>query len=369
VRQHTQNLRLPTGWPVAAALLFFSACAGSEGKPSSSSGGSSGSAAGATGASGTAGTISASAGTGGDSGGSAGVTGSAGSSGGSGGAIPDVGAAGSSDAAISEVGDSASGPGDAAVPSLGCGKSPTQALATYVRHTVTGSTRVYDLWVPTGYDPTRAYRTVFLAHGCDGSIPYPMQDATKGDAILVALRSKDSQNSGSLYGGGCFDTMNLSSPEVPYFDGVLKDVSAALCVDKARVFITGHSSGAWLSYLLGCARAGVIRAQGNTAGGLPPGIPTCTGPIAEMGMHDTTDTLNDYAGGVKARDRIIAINKCSQDTKPYDWDGDPKTPSPCVEYQGCLPGYPVVWCQTTGLGHSTQVPMSTVGLFRFWSQF
>jgi poly(3-hydroxybutyrate) depolymerase len=254
-------------------------------------------------------------------------------------------------------------------PSLGCGKAATQALATYVRHTVTSSTRVYDLRLPTGYDSNRVYPLVFLAHGCDGSIPYPMENATKGDAILVAPRAKDSQNSGQLYGGGCFDTMNMSSPEIPYFDQMLADVEGMTCVDKARVFFTGHSSGAWLSYLLGCARAGVIRATGNTAGGLPPGIPTCAGPIAEMGMHDMMDTLNDYAGGVVARDRILAINKCGTTTVPYDWDGDPKTSSPCVRYEGCESGFPVVWCATNGLGHSTQVPMSTVGLWRFWSQF
>ena len=256
----------------------------------------------------------------------------------------------------------------AATPSAGCGKAATQDLAKYVRHTVTNSTRVYDLWVPTGYQPSRAYRTVFIGHGCDGSIPYPFQDASKGDAILVALRSKDSQNSGQLYGGGCFDTMPVNSPELPYFDQVLADVSANLCVDKSRVFITGHSSGAWLSFLLGCARAGVIRGAANTAGALPPGAPTCGGPIAAMMMADMNDTLNAYADSAKARDRILATNKCGTTTLPYDWDGDPKTPSVCVQYQGCLPGFPVVWCPTMGLGHSSQIPTSTVGVWRFWSQ-
>jgi polyhydroxybutyrate depolymerase len=307
--------------------------------------------------------------------GGSGGSGSGGSATGSGGGMPMDAAMGSdADGAVTNAGAVEVNPDGAYVrppslPSAGCTKAATQALTTYVRHTVTGSTRVYDLRLPTAYDSKRAYPLVFLAHGCDGSIPYPMENATKGDAILVAPRSKDSQNSGQLYGGGCFDTMNMNSPEIPYFDQVLADVEGMACVDKARIFFTGHSSGAWLSYLLGCARAGVIRATGNTAGGLPPGIPTCAGPIAEMGMHDMMDTLNDYPGGVKARDRILAINKCGTTTVPYDWDGDPKTASPCVMYEGCQSGFPVVWCATTGLGHSSQVPMSTVGLWRFWSQF
>jgi polyhydroxybutyrate depolymerase len=325
-----------------------------------------------------------SAGTGGMAGGAAGASGGA-PAGGSGGGPATVGSGGGlnasdglatdggPEAGSADGGDASSSPSDrglaAPMPSDGCGKAPTQALAAYTRKTVTGSTRVYDLWVPAGYDPKRVYPTIFVAHGCDGSIPYHMETVTKGDAILVALRSKDSQNSGMPYGGGCFDTMPANSPEIPYFDQVLKDVSSNLCVDKARVFITGHSSGSWLSYLIGCARGGVVRGEGNTAGGLSPGIPTCSGPLAAMMMHDTQDTLNLFTDGEKARDRILKMNECGTTTIPYDYDGDPKTPSPCLMYQGCKAGFPVVWCPTTGKGHSDQIPISTVGLWRFWSQF
>jgi polyhydroxybutyrate depolymerase len=273
--------------------------------------------------------------------------------------------------------DAATGDGGLAPaqPSAGCGKPADQALATYIRKTakaeVRGQTRVYDLYLPAGYNPQRAYRTIFLGHGCDGSIPYPMQEASKGDAILVALRATASQ---TRFGGGCFDTMPKDSLEIPYFDQILSDVSTDYCVDKARVFIAGHSSGSYLSYLIGCARAGVVRGEGNTAGALPPGAPTCGGPIAALMGHDTRDQFNSYAGGEAARDRILMTNGCSKETVPYDWDGNPSTPSPCVSYLGCKPGYPVVWCSTTGQGappayHPDMIPITTVGLWRFWSQF
>jgi polyhydroxybutyrate depolymerase len=125
-----------------------------------------------------------------------------------------------------------------------------------------------------------------------------------------------------------------------------------------------------LTNLIGCARAGVVRGQGNSTGGLPPGIPTtCAGPIAAMMAHDEDDTMNPIAGGEMARDRILKINGCGTDTVPYEYDSDPKTVSPCVLYQGCKVGYPVVWCQTKGKGHSPQIPITTTGLWRFWSQF
>ncbi|HEY0707754.1 MAG TPA: hypothetical protein VGG33_13205 [Polyangia bacterium] len=380
---------------VGSALLFaltFAACAGGTGTPAGSSGtggnarggaggasrgGAGGSAAGTGGiaSGGGGGAAAATGGRGGDAG-----AGSGGTGGGSGGTGPGGDAGGSAADARGEGrdgGDAGAGDGGPAPaqPSEGCGKPAGQELATYIRKTakaaIRGQTRVYDLYLPAGYDPKRAYRTIFLGHGCDGSIPYPMQEASKGDAILVALRAAESK---TRFGAGCFDTMPKDSIEIPYFDQILKDVSEDHCVDKARVFIAGHSSGSYLSYLIGCARAGVVRGEGNTAGGLPPGAPACGGPIAALMGHDTRDQFNSYAGGEAARDRILTANGCRKETVPYDWDGNPATPTPCVSYQGCRPGYPVVWCSTTGQGappayHPDMIPITTVGLWRFWSQF
>jgi poly(3-hydroxybutyrate) depolymerase len=195
---------------------------------------------------------------------------------------------------------------------------------------------------------------VFLGPGCggNGSQVIPVQDASKGDAILVGLSPV----------GGCF-VNGGTSPDIPFFDAVLAEVEANLCVDKARVFIAGFSSGSWLANTLGCSRAGIIRGQGNATGGEPGNQATCTGPIAAMMAHDTTDTANLIAWGMAARDRILKTNGCATATMPYDAG----TPSPCVIYQGCMPGYPVVWCQTTGKGHSDQIPISTIGFWKFWS--
>jgi poly(3-hydroxybutyrate) depolymerase len=321
-------------------------------------------------------------------GGTAGASGGAGSAGGAPGTAGAVaGTAGTSIDASSEdaprevASDDVNPDGNTYVPppakpSAGCNQMPAQALASWVRNKVQTSTRVYDLWLPTGYDRTRSYRTIFVNHGCDGSIPFStgtnsMQNVTKGNAIIVALRAASSQATGQLYGGGCFDTGpgSTSLTEVPYFDEVLKEVSAAYCVDEARVFMAGYSSGSWLTNLLGCVRAGVIRGQGNATGGLPTVPKMCAGPIAGLLAHDMQDDMNSFAGGEIARDRVLAIDGCGTTTVPYDYDGDPSTPSPCVMYEGCMSGYPVVWCPTNGKGHSDQVPITTIGLWRFWSQF
>jgi polyhydroxybutyrate depolymerase len=250
--------------------------------------------------------------------------------------------------------------------SAGCGMVPAQALAMYVKHDIVVTKldaslvamygkRNYYLRLPTAYSPTHVYPLVFLGPGCggNGSQVIPLQDASKGDAILVGLSPV----------GGCFQTNGAASPEIPFFDAVLAEVEANTCVDRARVFVAGFSSGSWLANNLGCPRAGIIRGQGNATGGEPGNQGTCTGPIAAMMAHDTTDTANKIEWGEAARDRMLKTNGCGTDTEPYDAG----TPSPCVIYKGCMPGYPVVWCQTTGKGHSDQIPISTIGFWKFWS--
>jgi hypothetical protein len=250
-------------------------------------------------------------------------------------------------------------------PSAGCGMPAGQTLSTYVQKNITsgGVARTYRLYLPGAYDPMRAYPLAILAHGCGGAggTPFPLETASKNDAIVVALKSV----------ADCFE-YSPTGPDVTYFDDVLAEVSAGHCVDKARVFMAGFSSGSWLTHTIGCVRAGIVRAQGNASGN-QVGLPMCKGPIAALFAHDINDDQNSFAGAEVARDRILKSNSCGTQTLPYEWDSNPSTPSTCVEYQGCKPGYPVVWCPTMAPPgqptHNNHVPITTVGLWRFWKQF
>ena len=60
--------------------------------------------------------------------------------------------------------------------------------------------------------------------------------------------------------------------------------------------------------------------------------------------------------------RLRELNGCTEETLPWDAEFPD-----CVAYQGCMPNYPLVWCETTGMGHSENVPISTEGFWKFWS--
>ena len=63
-----------------------------------------------------------------------------------------------------------------------------------------------------------------------------------------------------------------------------------------------------------------------------------------MYFRDTNDDAVPNARGIAARDRQVAANVCSTTTKDIG--------NGCLEYQGCDEGYPVIWCQSSGLGRN-----------------
>ena len=352
-------------WPFVALACACSSSTPAEGglaQAGASNGGGAGQASAGAPSAGSAGSLSSAgssaAGAGGMSaGGAAGVGGAAGSAGASAGA----GGGGNPDA----------------VPSMGCGMTSAQELGKYVKYTetvagvpVAWQGRNYFVYLPKTYNPARAYPVVFVGPGCGatGDTGIPIMQASAEDAIVVGLDPDPAAE-----GRQCFNSESYPDPEEPYFNETLKQVEAKFCVDKSRLFVEGFSSGSWLTNLIGCVDGDVIRGQGNASGCMQGAHPTCKGPVAYMGVHDSGDGSNSYQCGKDNKDRIVKLNGCTDQTMPYD-PGPMITVMPpvtvsCVQYVGCKPGYPVVWCTTTNLGHNDQVGtgLSTFGFWKFWS--
>jgi poly(3-hydroxybutyrate) depolymerase len=236
--------------------------------------------------------------------------------------------------------------------------------------------RSYYVRLPADYDPAKAYPLSIGGGGCGNT------DGTSGSggglsalpqgqklAIQVGLNYVYPQNAGA-----CFADDFVNTPDLPYFDAVLAQLEADYCVDRGKVFVAGFSSGAWETYMLGCARAGVVRAIGTAAGGLRMTRPPCTQlPIAAIlvaGLNDTENPIgplappgkNDSLGSAPARDDILARNGCTG-TATEPWDA--AYPA-CVKYSGCPAASPVVWCAIDA-GHGNGGEISARGFWQLWS--
>src|SRR5262249_1297392 len=170
---------------VAALGLSLCACTGETGEPSEEPIGAGGASAGS------AGKATTSGGAGRSSAGTSGAGGSGGSGAGGGGGVAGAGGAGGSTGGgpAGMMSDAAAGGGDAraTTPSDGCAHAASQALGMFVRHTmmVANVEREYFVRLPQTYNPMRAYRLVFLFHGCGGKDNnVPIYNFSKDEAIV-----------------------------------------------------------------------------------------------------------------------------------------------------------------------------------------
>jgi polyhydroxybutyrate depolymerase len=232
--------------------------------------------------------------------------------------------------------DAAPGAGDAAaVGTAGCGATGAATGLRDVTTTVAGVERHYLLFVPDGYVASTPTRLIFVFHGLggDGALIrsyFGFEDEADGQALFV-------YPDGLLVEGGT----GWSASDLPFFDAILGEVSAAYCIDPARVFATGHSYGGYMSNLVGCQRGDVVRGIAPVSGGLLTNA--CDDPVAAWIAHGDADTTVSQAQGIAARDRWIGLNDCATASTPTE-------PAPCVAYDGCADGYPVTWCSFAG-GH------------------
>jgi poly(3-hydroxybutyrate) depolymerase len=264
--------------------------------------------------------------------------------------------------------------------------------------------RHYALMLPTSYDVNKAYTVIIGGGGCGGGPTESGGGFSAGQGAADAIRIGLSYVKMCFADGGnsCAGTpanqpQCVNTPEVPYFYAVLNEIESRYCIDKAKVYMGGYSSGGWDSFTLGCAAADVIKGIATVNGGLRNNRPACTGPVAALMVAGEADKDNpigplvkdmafapaglsatevnglitnlDSNGTAPARDAILARNGCTgTETAVYD----PAYPL-CKKYTGCPAATPVVWCAITGAGHAplsyqgvNYVPGSVAGNSLMW---
>jgi hypothetical protein len=277
----------------------------------------------------------------------------------------------------SGMGGTSSG-GTGSTLSPGCNKDSAEDPTKWSSHDINVSVdakfadkfsmRRYFTRPPKAYDKSKPTPLVIWGQGCGQSVAEntPLTGSPAADVAIQMEMLADPDNH-QCYSAGP-DGDDPKSPELPYFDAALAEVLSNYCVDLSRIFMGGYSSGGWLSALVSCNRAQLIRGTAWAAAGLQKNHDACVGPVAAIITRGADDGGTPLDQTLAARDSFIMRNGCSMETKPWDMGEAAFNASSCLEYQGCKPGYPVVWCPTPG-GHSngSDTGLSTKGFWKFWS--
>lgn len=236
-------------------------------------------------------------------------------------------------------------PSDAWLGRSGCGASaaPLSGPRTL---TIAGKERSFLVQLPAGYDASQRYPVLFGLHGAGGSGPsyvngFPLRALWQDRAILAFPSALFYELDGRT-------TWRYPTEEnLAFFDAMVRALDESLCIDRARIFASGFSSGGFFSNTLGCRRGGVVRAIVPVAGGDRDFNDLCVGHVAVLVISSPLDSTDPTGGppgishherGLQARDYFRERNGCQETTEPVGPDG-------CVQYQGCRAGAEVRYCE------------------------
>jgi polyhydroxybutyrate depolymerase len=197
-----------------------------------------------------------------------------------------------------------------AFPSAG----PVTAGATPAKAT---ADRPYGLKVPAGYDGSRPVPLVVLLHGYTsngatqaGYFGLPAEADKAG--FLLAYPDGTRDLLGNRFWNAtdaCCDFFHTGVDDVAYLDAVIDEISAKYPVDPARIFVVGHSNGAFMAHRYACDRATRVAAIVTLAGmtwkdqarcpaGSPGGAGVSPGgALSVLHVHGRNDSTINYDGG------------------------------------------------------------------------
>jgi polyhydroxybutyrate depolymerase len=178
--------------------------------------------------------------------------------------------------------------------------------------TVGGMKRAYILRVPKAYDATKPLPLVVLLHGWTSNAT-TMEQVTKfaakseGEGFILATPEGLGERQG--WNVGWIDLSFKGQDDVAFLTSLLDNVEKEVGVDPQRIYVAGHSNGAFLANLVGARLSKRIAAFASVAGtiGMPAAkgqaqklIPTPASPLSVLLIHGKKDAMVAYATSAQA---------------------------------------------------------------------
>ena len=198
--------------------------------------------------------------------------------------------------------------------SIGCAQTPTPTAiklpakdpGRYVESLSSGGlNRSYILRVPKAYDGTKALPLVIVLHGWTSNAKAAETSTRMGeesDLNGFVMVAPDGLGAPQGWNAGFIDLSGKKQDDVAFIDALIDRVESEVGIDPDRVFVAGHSNGAFLAHFLGARLSNRIAAIAAVAGtiGVPSKdggfktIPEPGGPISVLLIHGKRDPMVQY---------------------------------------------------------------------------
>ena len=197
--------------------------------------------------------------------------------------------------------DAAPGAADA-TPIIGDARPHTGSMPTTV-----GGSRPTMVQVPSNIQVGKTYPLILILHGygLNGAEQQTYMQMNPppidGGAFVLAPDGTTDSDGEKFWNAGpeCCDLFHSDVDDVAYLGGIVDDVIAGWPIDPSRVYIVGHSNGAFMAYRMACERADIFTGIAILAGAnisLDGTGCTAAQPVSILHMHGTADTVVAYAG-------------------------------------------------------------------------
>lgn len=303
-----------------------------------------------------------------------------------------------------------------AVPAhTGCGSTRWIPGST-VSETITdqGRERVFNVFVPNGYEPDTRTPIVLYFHGWggNGNLNWMTNEANSATFIAVGPTgvgggANPDGGANSWNGGGsttssggfgppdascaegspqyCYDSCaarpqgchpcdwTTCNDDISFTDALLDWLEEELCVDPARVFVTGHSNGGQFAWAVAARLANRIAATVPSAG--TPHAAFGEGPVSRpvsvMDVHGKFDTICPANWTDPSTDgwyyEMVPImctlwseaDGCQPTLEHYPMSLDHQNGLYCIKQGKCEEGIDVVRCAWEG-GHGMYNNLATI---------
>jgi polyhydroxybutyrate depolymerase len=244
--------------------------------------------------------------------------------------------------------------------------------------TVDGLDRSYHLHIPSTYSNSAAAPLVMALHGGGGTgkkVDKLLNLNILADHFGFIVAYPDAVNGHWNDGRGVkkYRSQRENIDDVHFISGLIDAIAGEFNIDKKRIYVTGASNGAMMSFRLGCELANKITALAPVIGSMPENLVAGCSPARPLPLimiNGTDDPLVPWEGGyvhvyrkklgkiLSVRQTIdfwVARNDCSPipqlsmlpDNDPQDGTSVHKS-----AYGQCADGADVVLYEIKGGGHT-----------------
>ena len=180
-------------------------------------------------------------------------------------------------------------------PSTGCQSAVAVPGQTTIALVAGGTRGTYIRHLPPGYDGRRPMPLIIDLHGYSEAATIHVAISglgAYGDTHHFITLTPQTVGPVPLWNTA------LAGKDVAFIGGLLDTAEKTLCIDQARVFVTGYSNGAFMTSAIACKYSSRIAAAAPVAGIQEIAGCAFSRPVPVVAFHGTNDPFVPYDGSV-----------------------------------------------------------------------